>query len=1203
MRQMKHTHLLSGLDYLSPDVFETTNRILEDITRIISHDDSPKGITISGFYYDKKHRTFHSHHVHSKAWQRIDSKHSNDVDALSQVVSKLKSDINEFFDTFYAAPDETKSPSTIDENTSTDELLLLELRKKFQGEKPIEAEELLLAYSHLPSSTDEYLSGLLYSVIVDRSKLPDGIQNRLALLKADIDLSKERAPTTLEPWLWPENGFSKDNFLNPYSSLTTQDQLPLYSNRPYTEYRRRVLSSLQTYFYFRDIGSSKNAGRLTLIIPILDTWDAGKGYGGLWGVLICTFDSEADRDSYLTGDNQPRLAELLLEAERLSDAYFGAGLTKIAKEPITSKYDWIELFVSRLHWIQDWKNITVKKGGEVLYRYHHYEPKTGSFAWEWKKCSYPRCSYCNSTSNNRVFNWRSDIPSRGRSDHPILNSRLITEFKPGEDSQYSDIEIEFEFPDSAIIPENEETKIHFHREIARQHLAVLRILLRIVHTRRAALRSAVSAIMGRNMSHNIGSHVMARYSSEIREDLDPAKKRDPDHRSDFLIYLQRRTDFLAEIATSDDAFWSQALNLETQLQKLNFDTQEKMYTYSEKAKSIILSLITGKQNLNATVEWDKDNLKDCWFSCPGGEVGIHAMYVILENIIRNSARHGSGDDKQVEIKVRIVDGEAVTGDENAFIKMEIIDPRTKLSDCGKLNEKDTESLPDRINKIIASPYLDNSGKPHPGNWGVREIQICANYLRKHSLSDLEAPGETDYPVIKADKHELQSNGHCLKYTIYLERPRRAFVLFRKAVEPTDHHNLSTGTSDCRSRGILLKPFTDWVTDGESVCQESAGYEFLLLGSGIELPISGAKDSDNFLARLPIRTLSMADDSICKLIDSSVNEEWIEDLNRQWAHKSAESHVVWNDKILFGIAMADDEAIKKPLFTVQRPETGCLVSTKSMHCRTSPLKDTGSNIAFLKDLELENVQSKYASAAWVDHPNQSCFSANTILSPEQTKYNWISIEGAFTDSAHSAYLNSFKGGGWEAIAAAIPRVVIMDERVQSEATKIARAGLCYSDLWRMMGVWVPKQKKTDGDTCTIADARPTSDAVVCDLDRPEMDRCTEFLRSPSVQHEEQYPVDFLVLHLTILERLEKNSGSKTLRETLEKLIAPAPVKDSKIILVTGRGVPSIARSARNNGALANVRYLPISAILESVVTRPSKLALMRALWSAGCPSEK
>ena len=65
-----------------------------------------------------------------------------------------------------------------------------------------------------------------------------------------------------------------------------------------------------------------------------------------------------------------------------------------------------------------------------------------------------------------------------------------------------------------------------------------------------ALRSAIAAIMARNISHNIGSHGLAYFIAEIEEKI-RNRKLDVDERllKSFLEYTKARMDFVAEIST------------------------------------------------------------------------------------------------------------------------------------------------------------------------------------------------------------------------------------------------------------------------------------------------------------------------------------------------------------------------------------------------------------------------------------------------------------------------------------------------------------------------------------------------------------------------------------------------------------------------------------------------------------------------------
>lgn len=764
----------------------------------------------------------------------------------------------------------------------------------------------------------------------------------------------------------------------------------------------------------------------------------------------------------------------------------------------------------------------------------------------------------------------------------------------------------------------------------------------IISYGRAALRSAVSAIMGRNMSHNIGSHVLARYASKIKGEAVRGDNNKADHRGEFLAYLQRRMDFLAETATSDKAFWSQPLSLKEQLGRLNY--QEQQGRLASGANPIILSHISGKESLLASVEYGlpdeacrsgngyfsgKED-EDIWFSCPGGEVGVHALFVILENIIRNSSRHGSGggaaaDGKTETIHVFVHADHNEGGSE--LFKLEILDPRTKLETDGRLrkngmNEDQKKSdaaraateeqqlvcsdrhsivdmngkrkrlicLPMEINSFLHDePFLDPSGNPNPQFWGLREMQICAHYLRGFPLSGLEGRLDGTHPVLEADCHKLPDGSHCLKYTLYLQRAKLMTVVTDELGE-WDRNIL-------RQKGIVVLKGPDiekgvgWL----QIAQAARGYAFMVVDDRIDIP-----EDRSVRASLPVRTFECANDDISRVIKNACDgQDWMESLHEHWADLCKNQKKGWKIKPLYGIALWANQApnigspteppAKGGLFWVQRESNGNL----------APLPET---------LEVwhAKLESTVIAAAWVEHAGADDFNEvvcarlghAAVLPKTNGNQNeadrvWISAEVAFSDSPHAAFLCGCRvGSGWELLAAAVPRVVVLDERVQSERTRNVR-NMHLEKLWPLMGVWAPGKPSNQ-------DAGEENGGVRgCDLDAPDFGKIKGFLTKPA-QRADQYPIDFLVIHLTILERLSKETGN-TLQETLNTLKGGTEAETAEIIVVTGRGVPSMARRLSDD-RMDTVRYLPISALLESLVARPSKLALMRVLWSAGRPDE-
>ena len=784
----------------------------------------------------------------------------------------------------------------------------------------------------------------------------------------------------------------------------------------------------------------------------------------------------------------------------------------------------------------------------------------------------------------------------------------------------------------------------------------------VVEQHRLALRTAAAAIMGRNMSHNLGSHVLARYSARIgKEGGQPGDAKllagdgagstvgavrhnseedgRLDRRSEFLTYLQRRMDFLAEVSTSDQSFWSETLGLREQLNRLHYKTQKRRFS----GEPILLSYITGKESLSglpvtASVEWglppdnpgstesgDIRTQVDHLIACPGGEVGVHALYIILENIIRNSARHAPGElGGSVSIYVN-VDDEAQEG----LLKLDIIDPRSDVNAA----MRDDAPLHAHINKSLDTPMLKKDNTPDPKNWGIREMQICAHYLRGLPFSELESLGreslerspsitqqyefdddhrgakEDTPPVLRAYAHPLSDGRECLKYSIYLQRAKLMAAVLKGGDRPEGSSWKRYDPASLRQKGICLVQLPNWnEVKSADVAKQVAGYAFLMVESGISLSVHGTPAR----VSLPIRTIQgCSAEKIKNTVDNAVAEEghgWMEPLHEEIAkYYRDKPDRPWKGKPIWGVAIYRNRLVPSPSLSGDPGALGC--DRDGLHCKllavpgtakvpgiagcVEPLPPALENWHFgLRRTglhEAEGTENEIIAAAWVDHATVVDFAdGGAMLGHAAKKINsaldnpeavWISVEPAWSDSPHTAYLRTCPSGfGWELLAAAVPRVAVLDERVQSEFDNPGR-GLPFRLTWPAMGVWVPRKLNADK-------------TVYCNLDTPDFDQCHAFLRKPA-EKTEQCPIDILVLHLTVLEALnKKRKAQESLAETLEALIDGTEAKSAEIVLVTGRGVPAIE--------MDNVRYLPISALLESLVLRPSKLALMRTLWSASRP---
>lgn len=275
-------------------------------------------------------------------------------------------------------------------------------------------------------------------------------------------------------------------------------------------------------------------------------------------------------------------------------------------------------------------------------------------------------------------------------------------------------------------------------------------------------KSAIISIDVRNLSHNIGSHVLAYWTQELSQLLQEYKGENDKlqkaiYKSNALFrYIQHRADFLAEVATSIPCS-EMTFNLKTDILNpflygksdtdnhyiadngtipadglsmdsnvyillryiaesegisINFEALDNGITRSSALKKVIKKVIQYE-----------DSKQRIWISIPSGVIGKHAIYSILENFIRNAAKHYKGSDSANGdfIKIKVEDY-----DDN-YIMVDITDIR-----------KDSCKLEDviKLQGFIRGSFVDEHGSLKSGGWGIKEMLVSANFLRKNAPEDL-----------------------------------------------------------------------------------------------------------------------------------------------------------------------------------------------------------------------------------------------------------------------------------------------------------------------------------------------------------------------------------------------------------------------------------------------------------------------------------
>lgn len=366
--------------------------------------------------------------------------------------------------------------------------------------------------------------------------------------------------------------------------------------------------------------------------------------------------------------------------------------------------------------------------------------------------------------------------------------------------------------------------------------------------RKATAKSAKAAIMSRNMSHNLGSHVMAYLKNDLRSIpaiFDSAVLHDlfpqaflgdfPQAFLDklasirgsvempflvglgqFIGYLQERQDYIATIASGYVPSFSPVNFKDAVYDELNPDKRFERHHQSDaenhnRPQNILLSYIAKSEKLSriesdggqthdillgfksgdavfwGTTEVKNDpalsSLRRFNLALPGGIVGRQAIFSIVENIIRNAAKHNNVEGN-LELVFECIDGKEFEKDPEQFAGS-ITDANLRKQYAQSTDIPDllilsiTDNLPcegatiEKLKEALAQPYV---GKDEHANRGIKEIRISATWLRGEEDESVFAPcppdGDPDWQPVEGMKAPVvaieRADGH-LRYFIGLRK--------------------------------------------------------------------------------------------------------------------------------------------------------------------------------------------------------------------------------------------------------------------------------------------------------------------------------------------------------------------------------------------------------------------------------------------------
>lgn len=316
------------------------------------------------------------------------------------------------------------------------------------------------------------------------------------------------------------------------------------------------------------------------------------------------------------------------------------------------------------------------------------------------------------------------------------------------------------------------------------------------NARREAIKSAISAIMSRNMSHNLGSHYMYYTKAYLEQLANSVNDIAPDIRgaAKVLGYVQARMDYLATVI-SNDKYPYGAVNFKSQIyDELTVDDFSHRHFREDKNKRTTNFLLTNlilsenftrpdvrsdedvSSNSNQlflhvkllkednhyvdfTGTWHSSKLK--WFkerrrgkptlptmtseediknqlsslniALPGGSMSCHAVFNVIENFIRNSAKYLQNDINKEEGLVCTL-AIAPNPDNSSLMDITIYDNKKNANKIVDIS-RDLTLYDLIIRKLESLVIIDDQDKISKDNKGFKEMLFSSIWMRAYTFGN------------------------------------------------------------------------------------------------------------------------------------------------------------------------------------------------------------------------------------------------------------------------------------------------------------------------------------------------------------------------------------------------------------------------------------------------------------------------------------
>lgn len=675
--------------------------------------------------------------------------------------------------------------------------------------------------------------------------------------------------------------------------------------------------------------------------------------------------------------------------------------------------------------------------------------------------------------------------------------------------------------------------------------------------RETAVRSAVGQVSSRNFSHNFGSHVFSKLmGNDTYENIEALASNNAyvscygkmeikpgEQLACFLQYVKSRMDYLSELTFGVS----------------NILTSKTIYgdVFRELDRvRLLLNHISGVSSFKYEfcLKYNGEPLgegRDIVVAFPSDVLGSQALYNILENIIRNTAKHAIRNDSKSGCEtftIEFSDGELFPEYYCVEIDNGIVEPNV-------------DELVNRQNEYINDSILDESNNLRTYSLGLLEIEASAAFLRQIDIAKIESVefqfGENDIDeyhnslgnliILKA----INKNG-ALGCRFFLQKPKDfLFVGDEWGIDASSQKKLL----NCGICFINSNEFVKLLRKGKSF-----SHQFLIYNDAVsEEAKTMLLDNNECKTLLPIKKLKF-DDNLSKRVINILNTVD----KRELVHQLLA--IAWN--YYYQNEIVEDQ---------NNPANECLIINGSVVAPDGNSSLPPNQITFLNHATAEKhkenwdrAQSSRLFEAWVE--NLSSHSSAKL--PE---FNTLSVgkRDPISDYLRNIKVNNIDWVKQALFAAYHERVVVIDERIQNHSKKHEGSSseiggpIPVGDLYKSTNVIVP-------DPATMP-----LDPLQYDVDT--INNIETFIDNNCANA-------FLLIHYGVLERMYKKGSIIEEAAVIRSKLAEWSKKALRLVVTSGRGSHSLPLPE-------SVCFVDLSSVLYAFVANRNKYIIDYLLHQA------